>query len=396
MTQDRRPRRTAVAVGLLCGILLAAAGCQEDGPLRAWVIGYTAPHRLGLVQVELQTIEDLARLEGRAARFLGGAGITLDHGQIQAALDEAAARGEHFGSADLVRLVLRDEGEPVRMAWVEQGGAVYPEDYDSLAMLTAYYYLERGWLALQRSPGGPFTMAALRAFFEPTYTDTEQNQLGLPLLDNAMYFAPARSFVLLAGQELQRVPLPVNPGVVLHEYEHAVFDQLVFGGEFAAHLLRGGQKIKDINLLRSFDEGSADFFAAALSGDPAFVGQSFPALAGARDVSEVRTYDPELEAAAAQEQYDPYPLGSVWASALWTIGLELGQGQVVELLLAALSQAGAQLSGFGVLTLPELLVLAAPGKRAKVCKVLQDRFAAATWPEDSACLTLIAQPEAGE
>jgi hypothetical protein len=71
--------------------------------------------------------------------------------------------------------------------------------------------------------------------------------------------------------------------------------------------------------LRAADEGIADYFAAVVTGNPAYHGDSFHHL-------EVRYLDQfsavEVEwvdgtAPTVAGQYDPYPLGTVLASTLW-------------------------------------------------------------------------------
>lgn len=372
-------------------MLPAASSCGGEGPRRVQVIGYDERGQLGLVTRELETVDDLTALRGAAARLYGGARLAFDEQQLFDALERAEAQGKPFGSAELARLVVRDEGEPVKAGWIEQDGVAYPEDYDSLAMFTAYYHVELAWLALRRVEPDLIAMDPLQVFFEPVYTSqSSASPLDIPFLDNALYFPPAASMLLLASQDLEAVPLPMNPGAVLHEYGHAVFDRIVYGGRYFTFLLNT-TRFEPLNLLRAYDEGTADFFAAALSGDPAFVGRSIPALAGERDVSMVQLFTPEMEDRASQGGYDPYPLGSVWASALWAISLELGRAATLDLVLRCLPQLATRLGSVEVLTLPELLVRAAPYEQATICRVLRQRFAAASWPGNSACFGPVPQ-----
>jgi len=387
-TRNTDSPRLALVLGILA-VALACGSCgKEIGAIEATVVGYTGAHELGLVEVRLRTLYDLETLDGQVSRFKGGARIVLDWDELTRWEQRYEATGEPPDDAELVAMTVRDGGEPVHLAWIERDGVVVPADYDSLAMLTAYYHMERTWLWLSEMGIPEARLDPLTTYYAPDLVDELDTLLHLPLLDNAAYFLPARAFLILGVQDQDHAPVPANPGIIVHEYGHAVFQALVFGGQ-------GGYvaSLQTADLLAAFNEGTADYLAAARTQDPNFLALSFPEEEPYRDLSVRREFNPLMLDSAGDPAvaYDPYVLGAVWASALWTIGEDNGHDWTVRQLLGALRALGDHLDGFGVTTLPDLLASRAGRNAERVCGVLRTRFAEAEWPWDSSCLG----PEAG-
>lgn len=366
----------------------ATACGKELDTIPATVVGYTGTHELGLVEVELRTLYDLETLDGQVSHFRGGAHIVLDWEQLTLWEQRNQATGEPPDDDELVAMTVRDRGEPVHLAWIDRGERVIPADYDSLAMLTAYYHMERTWLWLGEMDIPGAQLGALTTYYGPRLVDELDTLIHVPLLDNAAYFLPARSFLILGVQDQDHAPVPVNPGVIVHEYAHAVFEELVFGDEGAA--LGSAQQA---DLLAAFNEGTADYLAAARTQDPNFLALSFPEEERYRDVSVRREYTPSMLSTAGDPSglYDPYVLGAVWASALWAIGEDNGHDWTTRQLMGALAALREHLGDFWVTTLPELLATRSARNTERVCGVLRARFAQAEWAWDSSCLG----PEAG-
>ncbi len=385
------------ALTLALTLALGALSCGEDrvGPIPAVVVGYSGPHRLGLVDVELRTLYDLDTLDGQAGRFYGGAHLVVDLGDLQAEEERALVMGQEPDAEAIARQILRAPGAPVQLFWTEDDGQVLPLDYDSLAMLSAYYHLEGTWLWLTSLGQDLGALEGATIYYRPSLVDETETLAPLPLLDNAAYFSPSRSLILLGNQDLDGTPLAMNPGVLVHEFSHALFDLLVFEQRGFAVQAGGGLSQEASQLLRAFDEGGADYLAAARTLDPDFLALSLPGAAQDRNLALDWRLSPELTAQLGSPGFDPYRLGSVWASALWEIGQQLGHDWTTRQLLLCLGDLRTRAPQMSLTLLPDLLANRAGRHRDRVCGTLRTHFEGADWAPDSACLN-VESPEAGQ
>ncbi len=363
-------------------VAILALGCGEPPEgIRTLVVDYPAPGGgLGLVERELFTVEDLETLAGTTARFTRGGRVIIDLEDMTDLTARSSANGTEPTPEELAALVLEDLGEPVSLSWLEDGDLVVPQDYDTLSMLTIYYHLERfdGWL---RDHDGDLP-GPLRVLYHPTMVDETTTGLHVPILDDMGYVRFVEVIVVLPCPDAERAPLPVNPGVVAHEAAHWLFDDLVL----RHHLPRFEvDQARAAALLNAFDEGTADFLAAAYTQDPRFLGKSIPALAYVRDVSQHHVFTAHMAEAAGEPGYDPYALGSVWASTLWAIAELTSIDWTVKTLLTTLSASVARLPWFDELTLPQAFAAHSGPMEALVCDIVMDHFQAAAWPQDGPC-----------
>ncbi len=196
-------------------------------------------------------------------------------------------------------------GEKPRLKVAKKGTAYVALDNDALVALTTIHHI---FVARRHfeSLGMPATaIPKLSVQFFPRKIETPLLFGQAPITDNAFFARGLSGFGILRPAVLDSLPLSMNPGVMAHEYSHAVFSALT-------------EKKQAYRLLfRDFDEGLADVHGAALSGDPRFVGRSVPTSLETRDLSVARKYQAELQQAYAE---DPYAYGSVVASVFWSFG----------------------------------------------------------------------------
>jgi len=140
--------------------------------------------------------------------------------------------------------------------------------------------------------------------------------LDFSAVENAAYSPGAEIFVIFPDLLGGAVPLAGNAGIVRHEFGHAWFD-LITGS-------MGEEAESDSTTLavRALNEGWADTVATLLLDDPAFLEPSLNMPA--RDVSGDATatadlYPPFSPTLTELLSYDPYLLGTVFASLAWDI-----------------------------------------------------------------------------
>jgi hypothetical protein len=137
--------------------------------------------------------------------------------------------------------------------------------------------------------------------------------------DNNAFFAPAfGGFGILRENGLADLPLAANEGVLAHELSHAIFGHV--SGPLTAAIVRDND-VTAAYELGALNEGIADVHAAAVTGDPEFMRPSFatvgPGVAERRNLATRRSFTADLDATLYGVDYDPYAVGSVFASAFW-------------------------------------------------------------------------------
>lgn len=307
----------ALALALVsCGDLFPG---EVDGPVHMVVVDYDPTSKnYGLEIRDIHTLEHLRTLSGRAVRVLAGAELnndleellesqTSDPDRIEELMYRRRPRAVDFSAFEKV-----DRGSGIRV--------LYPEDFHSLNMATIYYQFERAHLYFD-------TLGATLPQLPVLYFPTLRNPDATRLTDNAFYDPFLKSFGVLEFDELKELPLGMNAGIVAHEYAHAVFDHLVFPGDGLPWLYDQWLKTPmspelnySMNVVRSFHEGFADFFGAAMTMNPNFLEVSIPEAAESRRLNPAEPRCIGNLRSALQTphpMYSPYELGSVIATALW-------------------------------------------------------------------------------
>lgn len=373
-----------LAIPLLAFVLSCA---PEGGPVRMAVLEWG--HETGtydLRVVEVRTLDDVRSLRGEAARPIGSATIRLDR-------VDGTETEERFRKA-----VLEEPGHDVEAQFLEQDGVLYPTDYHSLSLATAYYNFEVSRAYALARGLSPDKLRGVAFYYLPKLT--EDPLMGYAA-DNAAWFSHLHAFLVFPHIELQGIPFAVNQGVIAHEYGHGIFNAEVHDGAWRPASLDWPRTSPGAVLLGSLEEGFADAWAMGVAGDDSFVGRSIDdEEARARDL----TFDPrrhcysqaafsaELTSARHENWWAgrKYEIGTMWASALWHAGRQpdTDRDRVMEALLASYRSVGAGSiadlvakdrngSRFGsIAAVAAAIVSGAPDDptRVALCSVLSDRF----------------------
>lgn len=218
------------------------------------------------------------------------------------------------------------EGARMRVQAVEQDGAWVALDEDGLIAWSFYHHLAalRDQLVEQGHDVQP--LFPLRFAYQPTFA------LDFLGVENAAYVAGTGSFVILPDA-FEGVPLAANAGVVRHEFGHAWFERLMTAGPAVAD--------EEQSAVGALNEGFADMVGSLLLDDPAFIDPSLPLDERhlvPEHVATADTYpDPELTLG-----YDPYTLGTVYASFLWNVRLASSPEEALALAADAVVQYAEQ------------------------------------------------------
>ncbi|MCL2012727.1 MAG: hypothetical protein FWG75_08080 [Cystobacterineae bacterium] len=226
---------------------IACGGPSSEPPVDVMVL---APNSNGVFSPQkkrLTTISNIAKLEGNIANFIGNAQMFLDEDDPA---QQSARTIEEFKKA-----IFQNKGSSVRAQFIEKDGALWPADFHSWAMTTAYWNLEQAFLYFQQMYDGRSTKELLEL---PVYYWLDTNVQSVDpkesSTDNAFYWAGGfRLMGVLPFKDFQTIPMSINFGVMAHEYAHFVFDSRV--GSFEA---RDGLPA---SLLAAMNEGLADFHA---------------------------------------------------------------------------------------------------------------------------------------
>lgn len=198
------------------------------------------------------------------------------------------------------------EGARMRVQAVEEDGAWVPLDEDGLIAWSFYHHLASARDQLVDQGHDIQPLFPLRFAYQPTFA------LDFLGVENAAYVAGTGSFVIMPDA-FDGVPLAANAGVVRHEFGHAWFERLTTAGPIAAD--------SEVDPVRALNEGFADMVGSLLLDDPAFIDPSLPLPE--RHLVPEHVASPELYASGPKPvlSYDPYALGSVYASFMWNVRL---------------------------------------------------------------------------
>jgi hypothetical protein len=323
--------RIAAWAALLTVPLTVLSGCEPQRPAPVRVMALIQGNR-GVYEpkeISLTTVRNVVSLEGAAATITGGARIIVDFN------DPLFRSSSNLTDDQVAAVFIKSRGSPPRASYVERQGVLWPADFHTWNLVSTYYHYEKAFEYFQLAgvPGEELAGAPVHYFphfaFYAAQSGTEVVQR-----DNAFYFSPLRSFILLPFERLQQVPLAMNYGVLAHEYSHRVFNRRVYGGRaFPEAFVRWGNS-PALNILKSLDEGLADFhaYAATCHGsfgcDPRWLEDSVPsAVADVRDLSATRCMTASLRDGLLGMQNTvfigqelDYRIGTVIAAALYQTG----------------------------------------------------------------------------
>lgn len=333
----------------LAALLLSACAPTPSSPVKISALVLNEQGAFVPQTVELETYEGLApvdpiTLQGPAANLVGGARILVDSNdpQLQGPLTDQ----------QLADALIKEKGSTPRASYVQQEDVLWPADFHSWNMATTYYNFQQAFDYFQQVVNVPAEqLTDNTVFYFPDFTLKDQSPN--PVKDNALFFPPIQAFVVLPFEQLQKVPLSMNPGVIAHEFSHRVFNRLAFQGQSVPEPFNtwaGFLQTPALNLLKAMDEGLADYHAvgascqSAYGCDPRFMEASFDnsatePIVDDRDMSlsnkcltealwtQFQTYDVTRFINAGAQ----YELGTVLASALYHAGESGGAATRVEL-----------------------------------------------------------------
>ncbi len=369
-------------------VMIALAGCRQDDDISVRLPAYDPlVDDYRMTDVEITTLDDLRRLDGRATTLVGGAQIVLDYQKNEIDWKEAGAY--------------------VAFGAIKSDGVLIPEDFDSLAMASAYYGLELSMLFLEDVGMPRDLLVHMETYYWPDLKIIENDGEEMDMKDNAFYMYIAqndRGFYIFPYEDFQWLPLSMNAGVMTHEYTHSVFDALVYdpnrGGVTAAMVSSGA------NFLYGLNEGCADSMAVARTGDPDYMEHSIEKNVYVvqcntaireivRDASVPWNYSPAIDSAARLQPTDdfcPYDVGAFFASLLYSLAQDIDQvgpgpddipsdearAEVARALLGALDDLGQSLrTDFELYDMFSLLTarLSTQAQRDGFCALLELRYA---------------------
>jgi hypothetical protein len=349
--------RTVIAATAALLLLASCAPPTEDKPkVRALVLdskgtGYTP------TEVTLNTVTDIVSMEGTVAKMIGGASIRVDSEDPEL---QNAPTEEAFGEA-----MIKNAGSSVKASYIDHGGVLWPADFHTWNIVTAYYNLEKAFEYFQTV--GRVTVAEFgdptTVYYFPEFVLKDSSPE--PGRDNALFFPPVQAMMVLPFEELQEAPLAINAGVMSHEYAHLIFNKKVYGGRRLpeALLLWGNAgSSPGANLLKALDEGLADYHGfgttckSASGCNTRFMSTSFSDAATAeRDLNDPNRC---MSEALRQQLFTDnlstwsgngreYHLGSIIASSLYHAAQGLGRHEVLQgALVASYSDSDASNEGF--------------------------------------------------
>ena len=310
-------------------LVLLGSGCAPNDPAPVKTTALTfdpTTQKYQLTQVSLTTITELTKLQGTAAHFIGGAQIVVD--ATDPAL-QAASTDEAVKAA-----VLKGAGGDVQVHFIKSGDVEWPADFDSINMVTLYFNLETALTFYKRFGWTDAQAGVPDVYYGATFTEPQLSPS--PIKDNALYFTPLQGFLVLPFQNFQEVPLAMNVGIIGHEYSHYQLATRVFGRAVSPAIYDTfgagtGTASPAANLLKSLDEGFADFFGTGVTCgpdfdhcDPNFLAQSVSSVAVSRDLSGKHCLDQTLNTHLLTDPLDAfvgdslhYDVGTVLASAMW-------------------------------------------------------------------------------
>ena len=366
MMAAAQPRRR-VPIPLALALALCACGSDLASPFSAVAITYDVNKQaFKLAQVRVNTLTSLRTLKGSSGDVTAG-------GTVRVSTSALKAGG---ASADSLRAAFtKTAPSQVNISWSVLNDIVYPEDYFSLELLSTYYNMEkaRGALAvlgLTTLPAKPIV----------AHADIEDENGLSPLAAGELYYAPMATFFAPAATAQQEVPPAFNLGAVAHALGHEAVGEIVWGGAPLPPPELASDNVAK-HLARALAEGIGDYLGVAVSDDPHWFDHSLQQDSAARALDQIHCSSSDMLDALAVDDatapYDPYPLGSVIAGALWEEASATTPQNTSRGVLASLGDLGSKAAAG--LTLPVILdtlaTHAPDDQRADLCGIFLNRFA---------------------
>jgi hypothetical protein len=362
----------------LASAALALCACAGDlaSPFSALAVSYSPSRTIRLSQVTVNTLTSLRHLQGTSGEVKAGGTVRVS----TAALKASGATVDSLRGSFIT-------GPPaqVHLAWSVIDDIVRPENFDSLELLSAYYNLEQArkqfaiFAPSLKLPAKPVVAHAAIA------DETGLSPLGL----GELYYPPLAGFYLPRPGTQEQVPASMNLGAVAHALAHEAVEELVWGGAPlpAPELGPAHDPLWNSarHVARSMTEGIADFLGSAATNDARWFDHSLQQTSATRalDQNPVPCSTPEMLKALPIDDlpdgYNPYPLGTVLAAALWQsslVGVQISAAGVLAALpdIGARAQAaGGQLTAGAVLD--ALVANADASRKPDLCGLFYNRFA---------------------
>lgn len=243
-------------------VVAVVAGCEPNktAPVKVMALIQTNQGTFAPKEISLETVSNVTELSGSAATLIGGAVIVLNFSDplIQ-------ATGGDLTEDQIKQIFVKNPGAPVQASWIEKNGVLWPADFHTWDMVSLYYNFEQAFKYFQAARVTGADIASPTAYYTPYFAIAGGSGPEIQQRDNALFDAPIKAFAILPWDELQQVPLAMNPGVVAHEYAHWVLDKKAYGGRAFPQAITMWSGTPQINILKSLDEGLADFHAYGAS-----------------------------------------------------------------------------------------------------------------------------------
>ncbi len=240
-----------------------------------------------------------------------------DPGAMSGTLGQVRHGGRIVGTGDDERY---SGGRALTVRFTVQDGVAVPLDQDGLLLFSFYGHLADAVEALDARGVDTSPIFPVDIAWNPAVSPL----IELTPADNAAYAIGANLFLLLADGDDRAVPLLANAGVVTHELGHALLHLLTVGDPLEDPLV--ADPVTEAGMWQAaLHEGFADSLAVLLLDDPRFLELSLEMPARQVDAAALLTPsllpDPDALADSLLPIYDPYPLGTVFASMIWDIRL---------------------------------------------------------------------------
>src|SRR5262245_36517636 len=136
-------------------LLVLLVGCAPNpkAPVSVMALLPNLAGKLGPKQSQLDTIQNVVGLQGSAVKFLGNASIVFD------STDPAQANLGSLSDDQLQDALYRSRGTSVEANLIDKGGVLWPADFHSWNMVSAYWNFEQSFLYFQRIYDGAKTDA---------------------------------------------------------------------------------------------------------------------------------------------------------------------------------------------------------------------------------------------
>ncbi len=313
------------------------------------------------------TLDDLRAVSGGLGSVLQGGEVTME------------SNGDTF----------YEGGRSLRVGYDVDGDVAVPLDEHGLVLWSFYGHLEELSLELPEHGFDPEVFFPIDAAWTPVLPDM---MLEVLPMENAAYATAGHFFILLQDLISKDVPLAANAGIVRHEFGHAMFHWLTTGGTLASAPFDGTEQTEGTLFYACLHEAYADSFAALTLDDPDFFAASLNMpdrdMSGDHTLAEVQLPSEFLDGSDEEllAIWDPYPIGTLFASTAWDLRLALDDpDEALALLTEAVlvwTDRGDLGDAWGLL---EIWVELAPAgiARDSLCGSVEDRFAGS--PPISGC-----------